>query len=273
MKLFDKTIEGVIKYINEAVFAEKYAKSRGILQSINPKIKLIVILSFVVITVLTKHLEVIFGLYVLSLIFCYFSNVPLKHYLKRVWFFIPIFTGIIALPIIFITPGKPIYVLLNSPYIAITYEGIYYATIFTLRVATAVSYAVLLTITTTWNDITKSLNKLGIPDMVITIMTIAYRYIFLLMNTLIDSMYSRKSRLCKNLGMKESWIEAGKNMGALFIKTHQMGEDLYYAMLSRGYLNEPQTYSEFHTETKDYIFLIISIFIMAIAIIIDRCIL
>ncbi|WP_421077424.1 cobalt ECF transporter T component CbiQ [Methanothermococcus sp. Ax23] len=273
MKLFNKTIEGVIKYINEAVFAEKYAKNNGVLQSMEPRIKLIVIISFIVITVLTKHLEVIFGLYILSIIFCYISKIPLKHYLKRVWLFIPIFTGIIAVPIIFITPGKPIYVLLNNPYIAISDNGLYYAIMFTLRVATAVSYAVLLTITTTWNDITKALNNLGVPDIIITIMTIAYRYIFLLMNTLLDSMYSRKSRLCKNIGLKESWIEAGKNMGALFIKTHQMGEDLYYAMLSRGYLNEPKTYSNFYIKTKDYVFLIVSMLIMAIAMIIDRCIL
>ena len=273
MKLFNKTIEEVIKYTNEAVFAEKYAKNNGALQSIEPRIKLIVIISFVITTVLTKHLETIFILYMLSIIFCYISKIPLKHYLKRVWLFIPIFTGIIAIPILFTTPGEPVYILLNNPYIAISDNGLYYAIIFTFRVTTAVSYAVLLTITTTWNDIIKALNNLGVPDVVITIMTIAYRYIFLLMNTLLDSMYSRKSRLCKNIGLRESWIEAGKNMGALFIKTHQMGEDLYYAMLSRGYLNEPQTYSSMRIETKDYLFLISSMLIIAVILIIDRCIL
>jgi cobalt/nickel transport system permease protein len=273
MKLFNKTIESVIKYINEAVFAEKYAKNNGLLQSLEPRIKLITIILFIVITVLTKHLEVILVLYLLSIVFCYLSNIPLNHYLKRVWLFVPIFTGIIALPIIFITPGNPIYILSNSPYIAITDNGLHYAITFTLRVATAVSYAVLLTITTTWNDITKALNKLGVPDMVITIMTIAYRYIFLLMNTLLDSMYSRKSRLCKSMGMKESWIEAGKNMGALFIKTYRMGEDLYYAMLSRGYLNEPKTYTNITISTKDYLFLMASICIMIFMIIMDRWIL
>ncbi len=273
MKLFNKTIEEVIKYINEAVFAEKYAKNNGLLQSLDPTVKLITILMFMVVTILTRHLEVIIGLYLFSLVLCYLSKIPLLHYLKRVWVFIPIFTGIIALPILFTTPGNPILVLYNHPYIAITYSGLIYAVVFTLRVATAVSYAVLLTITTSWNDITKALSNLGIPDMVITIMTIAYRYIFLLMNTLLDSMYSRKSRLCGDMGLKESWIEAGKNMGALFIKTQQMGEDLYYAMLSRGYLNESISTSEYHVNSREYMFIIISIIILASALVMDRCIL
>ncbi|WP_048057949.1 cobalt ECF transporter T component CbiQ [Methanothermococcus okinawensis] len=258
MKLFDKTIEGVIKYINESVFAEKYSKNKnGFLQNIDPRVKLIVIISFVIITVFMKNIETILIMYLLSLVMAYLSKIPLLHYIKRVWLFIPIFTGIIALPILFTTPGAPIYILLNHPYITITDAGVNYAIVFTMRVATAVSYAILLTIVTPWNDIIKSLNKLGMPDIVVTIMTIAYRYIFLLMNILLESMYSRKSRTCKKLGMKESWIEAGKNMGALFIKTHQMGEDVYYAMCSRGYLNEAKSYSTYKINVKDILFLII----------------
>ncbi|CAB3290065.1 Transmembrane component NikQ of energizing module of nickel ECF transporter [Methanocaldococcus lauensis] len=275
VKLINKTVEHVIKYISEAVFSEKFARNKdGFLQKLDPRIKIIGLIILVITTVSIKHIEVLIFLYLLSLIFCILSRIPLLYYIKRVWLFIPLFTGIIIFPVIFLTPGHPIYVILKKPYyIAITYEGIKYAVLFTLRVATAISYTVLITLTTRWDEIMKALNSLGVPDIVITIMTLAYRYIFLLLNNVLEMMYSKKSRLCRNLKLKESWIIAGKSMGALFIKTQRMGEDIYYAMLSRGYLNEPRIFTNFKVKYYDIIFLCFIVLISSISLGYDRLIL
>ncbi|XRO75058.1 cobalt ECF transporter T component CbiQ [Methanocaldococcus sp. 28A] len=275
MKLIDKTVEHVVKYIQESIFSEKFAKQKdGFLQRLDARVKVLGLFLMVITTITIKHILVLIILYTLSLVFCKLSKIPVLYYLKRVWVFIPIFTGIIILPVIFITPGHPIIVILQHPfYIAITYEGLKYATLFTLRVATAISYTVLITLTTRWDEIMKSLNILGVPEVIITIMTLAYRYIFLLLNNVLEMMYSKKSRLCNRLKLKESWIIAGKSMGALFMKTQRMGEDLYYAMLSRGYLNEVHIITKFKFTKYDFVFLIIIILLSVSSICLDRLIL
>jgi len=86
-------------------------------------------------------------------------------------------------------------------------------------------------------------------------------------------MYSRKSRVVNKLGMVESWKEAGKAIGALFIKTYQMGEDTYYAMLSRGYNGEIKHIYREEIKIKDIAFLLFSIIITALLVLFDRGIL
>lgn len=274
-KLFDKTIEHVIKYLNENIFFEKYTRISGLLQNIESRIKIISLVIFLVGSVLSKHILTLIIFNSIALILAYLSNIPLLQYLKRVYVFIPIFAGIIAIPVMFnfMTPGKDVFVILNNPHISITYEGLIYAITFTLRVATCVSFAVLIPITTQWNKVTSAIHKLGVPEVVITITNLAYRYIFLLLNFVLDMMYSRKSRVVNKLGMVESWKEAGKAIGALFIKTYQMGGDTYYAMLSRGYNGEIKHIYREEIKIKDIAFLLFSIIITALLVLFDRGIL
>ena len=274
-KLFDKTIEHVIKYLNESIFFEKYTRTSGFLQNIESRVKIIALVVFLIGSVLSKHILTLIIFNFTALLLAYLSNIPITLYLKRVYIFIPIFAGIIAIPAMFniVTPGKDIFVILNTPHISVTYEGILYAITFTLRVTTCVSFAVLIPITTQWNKVTSAIHKLGVPEVVITITNLAYRYIFLLLNFVLDMMYSRKSRVINKLGMVESWKEAGKAIGALFIKTYEMGEDTYYAMLSRGYSGEIKHIYREEIKMKDIIFLLFSIITTALLVLFDRGIL
>ncbi len=274
-KLFDKTIEHVINYLNESIFFEKYSKYPGILQNMESRIKIITLIIFIIGSVLSKNILTLIVFNLIALILAYLSKIPLLQYLKRVYFFIPIFAGIIAIPVMFnlMTPGKDLIIILDSPHISITYEGVVYAITFTLRVATCVSFAVLIPITTQWNRVTSAMNKLGVPDVVITITNLAYRYIFLLLNFVLDMMHSRKSRVVNKLDMVESWKEAGKAIGALFVKTYEMGEDVYYAMLSRGYNGEIKHIYREQIEIKDILFLLFSIITTVSLVLFDRGIL
>ncbi len=224
---------------------------------------------------MSKNIITLIIFNIIALLLAYLSNIPIKYYLKRVYIFIPIFAGIISIPVIFnfVTPGHDILVILNNPHISITYEGVIYAITFTLRVATCVSYAILIPMTTQWNKVTYAIGKLGVPDIVITITNLAYRYIFLLLNFVLDMMSSRKSRSIRKLGMLESWILGGKAIGALFIKTYEMGEDTYYAMLSRGYTGEIKYIYNEKITIKDILFLIFSIILVVLLLLFDRGIL
>jgi cobalt/nickel transport system permease protein len=151
----EKTISGILNFFQESLISEGYTKRNGFLQSIDPRVKLIVV-------------------YLLTLALAVASKIDLLFFIKRVWVFVPIFAGIIVLPIIFnvfmagdnlvtiATLGNGTYVgpfLLPST-IYITKQGTISAATFILRVATCVSLTVLLVLTTKRFVLFKSLRSL-----------------------------------------------------------------------------------------------------------------
>ncbi len=264
--LLESTAREVLEFTTEAVFSERYARKSGLLQQADPRVKLLSLLILVTVVVSLRNIYVILFFYTVPLIFALLSHIRVSYFIKRVWFFIPVFTGLIAVPSIFMIPGRPVFTLPFTEWSA-SWEGLTWAALFTLRVATAVSYAILFTMTTRWKDFVSALTSLRVPGAVITITTLAYRYIFLLAKLLLDSMHARRSRLAGNLGLVESWKEAGKHMGATFIKANSLGEEVYYAMLARGYSNDTLRSEELKIGKTDYALAVFTLILLALAVV------
>ncbi len=267
MGLFEDTAKEVLEFTTNAVFSEAYARESGLLQRLDPRLKVVTLIVFVSLVVSIEELKLIMAFYVLALVLALLSRLPVLEFTKRVWVFIPIFTGVIAIPSIFMIPGNTAFRIF---WLRASWQGIHWAVIFTLRVATAVSYAILFTMTSRWNEIISALAWFRIPGMVITIATITYRYIFLLAKLLLDAMHARRARLTGELGTIESWKEAGKHIGATFIRANALGEELYYAMLSRGYANEVTPIKDFEFKSSDYTFSVFVALVVFLTIIFMR---
>jgi len=71
---------------------------------------LVSILALIFATSLIDDLRLLIFVYMLTLLFSYLSKVDVLFFIKRVWLFIPIFAGIIAIPMIFniFFPGDPL---------------------------------------------------------------------------------------------------------------------------------------------------------------------
>lgn len=273
-KFADKSLAEIVNYIKDAVFSEEYARREGFLQGIDQKVKFISFLVLIVATIFAHNVYVIMVFFSASLILASLSRIPLRFYIPRVLVFIPLFTGIVALPYIFniFQPyeGTPLIVLhdfqrvielpLLRPFsrIEITREGVFWASTFLARVTTAVSYAILLMLTTRWSDLVNTLSALRFPKMFVLILGMAYRYIFLLLDMIAKMLFSRKSRAVGKESSVSSWKLNAGIIGALFLKSYDMSENIYLAMLSRGFNGD---FSHFHADSdpimKDYLFLTI----------------
>lgn len=273
-KFADKSLAEIVNYIKDAVFSEEYARREGFLQGIDQKVKFISFLVLIVATIFAHNVYIIMVFFSASLILASLSRIPLRFYIPRVLIFIPLFTGIVALPYIFniFQPyeGTPLIVLhdfqrmielpLLRPFsrIEITREGVFWASTFLARVTTAVSYAILLMLTTRWSDLVNTLSALRFPKMFVLILGMAYRYIFLLLDTISKMLFSRKSRAVGKESSVSSWKLNAGIIGALFLKSYDMSENIYLAMLSRGFNGD---FSHFHADSdpimKDYLFLTI----------------
>jgi cobalt/nickel transport system permease protein len=212
----ERSISAALNFFKEAVFSEEIARSRGFLQSIGPKTKLAMLAFFVFGSCLTANIWILAILYLLSAALALVSAVNYLYFLKRVWFFIPLFTVVIAIPAFFA-------------------EGPYTALLFILRVATCVSFVVLVTITTPHNKLLKALRSIGIPAIFVTVLDMTYRYIFFLIKVFEEIHLALKSRLVKKISGREGRGWVASRMAFLFKRSLRMSEDVYMAMLARGY--------------------------------------
>jgi cobalt/nickel transport system permease protein len=179
------------------------------------------------------------------------SRIPLAFFVTRVWLFIPFFTGLVALPALFITPGE---VLMHLPLgLVITKTGITTALFLLLRVGTSVSMAILLVLTTPWNSVLKALGVLRVPAVVILILGMTYRYIHLLLHITNDMFLSRKSRLLRRMTGPEERRLIAATSGTLLSKSLQVSSEVYLAMQSRGFRNYPRTMDTFKMRWMDWL--------------------
>ena len=190
-------------------------------------------------------------LYFLALVLAFFSKIPLGFFVKRVWLLIPFFTGVVALPALFITPGP---VLAHLPLgLVITQTGLTTALFLLLRVGTSVSVAVLLVLTTPWNSVLKALGVLRVPAVIILILGMTYRYIHLLLHLTNDMFLSRKSRLLRRMNGPEERRMIAATSGTLLNKSLQVSSEVYLAMQSRGFRNYPRTLDTFKMRRIDWL--------------------
>jgi cobalt/nickel transport system permease protein len=247
----ERTLADINHTLEQTLFAEEIARQKGLLQILDPRLKIISTILLLLAVSLSHSLLVILGLYVGVLILAAFSKVPLGFFIKRVWVFIPFFTGIIALPAIFITPGL---VWVRLPLgLVITYSGVNTAVFLLLRVGSSVSLGVLLILTTRWNSVLKALGVLHIPDVLILVLGMTYRYIHLLLSLTSGMLLSRKSRILRRAAGAEERRLLGAMTGVLLGKSLQISSEVYLSMESRGFRYYPRTMDIFGMKLLDWV--------------------
>ncbi len=258
--------------MEQVLFSEDCARQGGLLQSVDVRVRLVSVLSIIMLVSVLREPRTLGMLYALSIVLAALSRVPLGTFLTRVWLFVPLFSAAIVLPALLnvVTPGDPLWVLVRldgphtwGPYvipaqIAVTRQGLWGAITFVSRVATSVSFAVLFTLTTRWNDAFAGLRALFVPRIFVITLTMTERYLFLLLRMIQDMYRARKSRTIRPLpaSADRNWIAS--RIGATFLKSREMSEDIYRAMLARGFHGEFRTAERFRVGGID-LFWIISV--------------
>jgi cobalt/nickel transport system permease protein len=279
-----KTIDGIFSFLQEAFVSETYAKRDGLLQSLDPRAKLISILAVIFATSIVGELHLLVIVYLATLLFAYLSKVDVLFFIKRVWLFIPIFAGIIALPMIFniFFPGDPLIQLAYlgpgaslGPFslpesIFITNQGVNMAIIFTMRVATCVSSVVLLFITTPQQVLFKSLRSVGVPRIYVLTLEMAYRYIFLLMDMVREMYTAKKARTIKSRSMFEEQKWVGGRMGYTLIRSIDTSEKVHMAMMSRGFNGDVKVMQQFNMLHRDYLAVVAAISLSVLLVLIAQ---
>ena len=274
----DRTLKAVTGLMAEFVFSETYTQKAGLLQGLDPRFKLIGLLSLVAGVSLLHSLSAIYGLCVLALFMAVLSRVGAAFFLKRVWLVLPLFAGAIALPatLNLFTPGDLLWKIgeLESSYrfgpygipkeIGFTKQGLTAALFLVGRVGASLSLVLLLTLTTPWASILKAVRSLGVPQLYVQTLGMALRYLMLL-SQIVEEMYTAKKSRTLRAGktrIERRWI-AGQ-VGALFTRSMRLSSEVHRAMIARGYQGEVKILNTFRVRARDYLWLGICVGLSAV---------
>jgi cobalt/nickel transport system permease protein len=223
MNFLEKSLNSALSFFKEAVFSEEIARKNGLLQRSDARLKIVVFLSLILITCFAGNISHLVILYFIGIILAAASGINILFFIKRVWFFIPVFALLIAVPAIFMQNARS-------------------AVIFVLRVADCVSFAVLMTITTRHGEFFRSLKSLGVPNIFIQTLDMTYRYVFFFVKVFEEMHIGLKSRIIKSFKRKDAWRWISSRIGYLFKRSIKMSEEVYMAMVARGYTGEFKKY-------------------------------
>jgi cobalt/nickel transport system permease protein len=266
----EKTLHHINRVLMEDASSVAISDVQGILQGIATPIKLIGILALIIAAALTQSIVVLVALN--SIIFgtAIQSGIGCKAFGIRVWLPTALFAGISVLPgiINWITPGEALYtfytgVSLQFGYftlpadLAITKQGVQAASFVVLRAAASLGLATLFIKTTRWSLVTKALAKFGLPQEIVMVFDLTYRYIYLFLRLFTEYLLGRRSRLVgvESESAKISWI--GGTIAAFLQLTWGYSQEINYAMQSRGYCGDYDSQAPVSLRSIDYLFLFV----------------
>ena len=246
------TLVGLTRALGHALVSEQVARQPGLLQALDPRVRVAGLLAMVLAVSLSHRIGVVLALFCAAVLVALLSKVSLATLAIRVWLVVLVFTGVIALPAFFLTPGDPVWTAAGGS-IRITSQGTSTAMLLIARVETAATFTTLLILCTPWMHVLKALRAFHVPQEIVMMLAMTHRYIFLLAETVAQMFESRQSRTVGVLDGRTQRRVTVRTAGVLLSKSVELSNEVFLAMRSRGFRGDVKILSEFRMRAWDYL--------------------
>ncbi len=270
----DKGLSYIAGVVKAGYIQWELASTKGFLQKFDARAKLFFLFFFIGIISFKQsvYAEMSIGVFIFAL--AVFSGANIADFYKRVLFFGFFFGFTVALPASLntITGGEIVMRLveLPKPYdfwgyhipkqIGITRQGIAGVMMLTLRVANSVALSLLVISTTPFPLLVKALKVLRVPDVFLMVLTLTYKYIFIFAGTIEEMYLAKKSRLARRTNGVDGRMWVAGRIAFIFKKTQLRCEEVFKAMLSRGFSDDMRFYGCRLFGTGDWLFTLFILF-------------
>jgi cobalt/nickel transport system permease protein len=271
LSFLDKTILSSARAIKSIYLQAENATKKNLIYSIHTHIKLFSLIYLAVIISIAGNLNA--QLLTTSSIFLLYIIAGLRIYqvYRKIFMLAFLFGFIVVFPasLNIITPGNIVLNLITfsrpshfwiyhiPQRIGFTMEGFQVVSLVFLRVLNSISLAMLIIYTTSFPSFIKSFKIIGVPDTFLMIISLAYKFIFILSRTIEETYFALKSRLLGNIKGRNIRRLIGGRIFFVFKKSMIIYENTYYAMVSRGYQGKVMLLSQRQLTSGDFIALII----------------
>ena len=247
----ERTIGSLADALEHAAIAETHAETGGLLQCLDPRVKLIGLLGLILAAVSVGRVGVTLAILAVAVGLAVFSRIPMRVLATRVWLGVLVFTGTIAVPAIFMTHGDPLW---RVPLLhwTMTWQGAHTALRLIARAETAATLAILIVLSTPWTHVLKAMRVFHVPVVLVVVLGMTHRYIFLLLHSARDFFEARRCRLVGKTDAQVNRKLLAASTGVLLGKSLQTSEDVYAAMQARGFRGEVYTLDDFAMKPRDW---------------------
>jgi cobalt/nickel transport system permease protein len=239
---------------------DHYQNQATLAHRLDPRVKVVVVVVFILSNALLPDgawlAYGVMGLFVL--IAARVAHLPLGFLFKRSLIVLPFLLA--AVTIVFTLPGTAVFSFTLGPWtFSATDAGLVRFASIMIRSWLSVMAAIWLTATTPFPDLMHALRHLHVPQILVSIISFMYRYLFVMADEakrLLRAREARSARLPGQAGNGGSlWWRAkiaGGIVGQLFLRSFDRSDRVYNAMLARGYRGELLTMNPHHMTQRDW---------------------
>jgi cobalt/nickel transport system permease protein len=280
IKFLKNTLNEISKVMRNEIFSERFAMNGEFIQKIDPRVKLLTLLLFMIFCGLTRSIVTLIFLSAIAILYVKFSGLVLRDYFKRVWLILPLIVLIFSIPAatnIFIKGKALFYIYQNVEFeiwfikfpreIYFSLAGIGAILKMVMRIGVSFSYGYLLVMTTRWAYLTEALKVLKIPSLVISILNMTFRYIYVLSKIAGEMIEARFLRTVGHTDNNQNRNFIAGRISFLFVKSGYLSDEIFDSMKCRGYTGESVVLKTFKIQRIDILWIInnlIIIFILGI---------
>ena len=260
------TINGAMM---EVLDNDETASLPGLLQRLDPRVKLLSIVAFAVTVSFMRSIGGIVVMILLTVAVAAASKVSSVSFARKVWASAGFFAVLVALPAItsWISPGPA---LLSVGPIAVTASGLEVAVRLVVRVVAGAGIGLLVVWTTRWTDILRALTAMRLPDIVVATLAMTQKQIMSLLRTVENIHLARESRMLTAGSTRENRGWVVERMGFVASKSMKTADDVYDAMLSRGFTGAMPSLVRLRTTARDWVWIAASVTTCALTLGLDR---
>ncbi|MEO0226303.1 MAG: cobalt ECF transporter T component CbiQ [candidate division WOR-3 bacterium] len=210
---------------------EEYLKGNSIVHKLDPRIKLIfAVLLSIVIALSNSFYGIIIGLST-GILLLIIARIEFKQIIKRL-IVVNEFILLLWLILPFTCPGNPVLKIFG---LAVTDNGIRFTLFLTLKSNSIVLILISLVSTSSIFEIVHALRHLLIPDKLVVLFFLIYRYSWVIFYE-----YEKIKKAIKARGFKpktsiHTYRTFAYLIGGLLVKSYIRGENVHKAMVSRGF--------------------------------------
>jgi cobalt/nickel transport system permease protein len=231
---------------------EPFAAGNSFIHQLDPRIRVAVAAAYSIVVALCHNFQVLSAAVTISTLLVLTAHLPVREIFKRIivinsfnlmlWLVLPLtFHGSIALRL----GPLPVYS-----------DGVIVATQITLKSNAIVLALIALIATMNFSTLGGALNRLRVPDKIVHLLMMTYRYVFL-----IEQEYQRLIRAARIRGFRpatnlHTYKTYASIVGMLLVRATIRADRVYKAMLCRGFRRKFYSLCEFESGRQEWLFAI-----------------
>ena len=264
-----KTADSVARAVTEVLENEELAARPGLLQRVDPRVRLITLVVYAVTASLVHSPWMLLGMIGLTTALAWASLLNVGSFARKVWASAGLLALLVSLPsaLSWFTPGEAVAAL--GPF-SVTAPGLMGVVTLVARVVASAGFALLVIWTMRWPDLLRALSAMHMPDVVVATLAMTQKQILTLLRTVEQVHLARESRTLQRGTAREDRAWVTERMAFVVRKSLKTADDVYDAMLSRGFTGAMPSLARLRVGRRDWAWAAMSAALCATLIAADR---